>query len=343
MKKNKTPMTLLLVQTSFLGDTILSTPVISALASLYPNARLWMMTTPLSQPLVARDPLLTGVLTFDKRGASAGLRGLVKMSARIRRFGFDRVYALHRSTRTSLLLFAAGIPHRTGFQNARLKFLYHDISPRSPRDHDVIRNLSILSNETDMARFDAELRLFAPERKELGPAVGNKLPEAGKYVLLVPGSAWKTKMWHWQGYRQVAQYMLNRGFSVVLMGSGADREVNARVGSGLPVMDVAGHSSVSDAMYLVKHAALVICNDSMALHLASAFKVPTVAVFCATSPDFGFGPWKNRAIVVEKKDLACKPCRRHGSMQCPNGTHACMTSLGSDQVIQAAEALLESP
>ena len=98
---------------------------------------------------------------------------------------------------------------------------------------------------------------------------------------------------------------------------------------------------MAEALPLYQDAALVVCNDSLALHLASAFKVPNVAVFCATSPEFGFGPWENCAEVVEKKELACKPCRRHGSMKCPTGTESCMNDLGADKVISAIQNVMD--
>ena len=78
----------------------------------------------------------------------------------------------------------------------------------------------------------------------------------------------------------------------------------------------------------------------MALHMASDFKTPCVAIFCATSPRNGFYPWKNNAIIVEKNDLACRPCGRHGGRKCPTGTYACIKELKPDKVIQAAEKLL---
>jgi len=97
-------MNILLVQTSFLGDTILSTPVISGLNKLFPEAQIWMMTTPLSSSLVKRDPLLAGVISYDKRGKNSGLPGLIRMSRKIRKMKFAKVYSLHRSFRTSLLV-----------------------------------------------------------------------------------------------------------------------------------------------------------------------------------------------------------------------------------------------
>ena len=79
----------------------------------------------------------------------------------------------------------------------------------------------------------------------------------------------------------------------------------------------------------------------MALQAASGLKVPNVAIFCATSPEFGFGPWRNRAVVVERNDLACKPCGRHGAKLCPAGTYACMEELPASRVIDAAERLMD--
>jgi len=332
-------MKILLVQTSFLGDTILSTPVIAGLKKLYPDAKIWMMTTPLSSQLVIRDPLLEDVIIYDKRGVDAGFRGLLKMRRTIKSMNFDRVYSLHRSFRTSVLLWMCNIPKRIGFKNARLNRIYHRLCERSPKDHDVIRNLSILSKDISLESLETELRLFTPQEKDVDTDVLKTILKFNKYIVMAPGSAWNTKMWHWQGYREAVKYFLNKGFGVVLMGALSDKTVNDKVSNGLDVYDSAG-KSISDAMYIVKNAKLMICNDSMALHMASAFKIPNVAIFCATSPEFGFAPWENSAIVVEKDDLDCKPCHRHGKQICPTGTDACMKDLSHDTVIKAASRLL---
>jgi len=333
-------MKILLVQTSFLGDTILSTPVITGIKQLYPDAQLWMMTTPLSSSLVERDPLLQGVIPFDKRGKHAGFRGLLNMRRAINNMEFDIVYSLHRSFRTSLLLWLCGIPKRIGFKNAKMNVVYHTLNQRNPKDHDVIRNLSILSREISVESLDTLFRLFAPEKADADPEVVQKVSAFDKYMVMVPGSAWKTKMWHWQGYRKTAEHFLNKGYGVVLLGGLSDMAVNEKVADGLDIYNAAG-KSISDALVMVKHASLVICNDSMALHMASAFKIPTVTIFCATSPAFGFGPWQNKATVVEKSELECKPCHRHGKQTCPSGTEACMNDLSHEEVIKAAMKLLE--
>ncbi|MBA3030794.1 MAG: glycosyltransferase family 9 protein [Desulfobacteraceae bacterium] len=333
-------MNLLLVQTSFLGDTILSTPVITGLRERFPEADLWMMTTPESAHLVKRDPFLAGVIPYDKRKAQSGFAGLRQMANRLREMEFDRVYALHRSPRTAVLLKLSGIPVRVGFHDSKLGFLYTQRQTRSLEIHDVLRNLSILSGERPLSRLNTDMRLFAPEKEEMNPDFLSLLPPSGKYVLLVPGSVWNTKRWSLQGYRDVIKYLNNTAYKVVLNGSPGERPLLEEIASGLDVMNIAGKIGISETLYVTKNARLVVCNDSMALHMASAFKIPNVAIFCATSPRFGFSPWKNRAVVVERADLPCKPCRRHGSQKCPNGTWECINGLASGKVIQAMEKLL---
>ena len=333
-------MKILIVQTSFLGDTILSTPVIAALKKIHPDAELWMMTTPLSASLVKRDPLLKGVITYDKRGTDKGLTGLMRIRKRICEESFDRIYSLHRSMRTAILLRLCGSsPTRIGFANASLGLIYHQTQKRNPDDHDVIRNLSILAGECSLDSIETDLRLFAPDRPELDKSITGMLPDPGRYGVLTPGSAWNTKMWHWQGFRETARYLLKKGLDVILMGTPSDREVSSKVAKGLNILELTGKTGIDEAMYIMKNSAIAVCNDSMALHMTSAFKIPCVAAFCSTVPSFGFGPWKNRAVVVET-ELVCRPCGRHGKKRCPNGTEACMKKISQNEVIQAIEELL---
>jgi heptosyltransferase-2 len=332
---------ILIVQTSHLGDTILSTPLIGARHQLHPGAELWMLTTPAGAEVVRRDPRLQAVIVFDKRARDEGFTGLLRMSQRLRRLAFDRVYALQRSFRTSLMLGLSGIRHRIGFTSAKWPFFYHVRRPRNADHHDVLRNLALLSAEAPLASLPTRIVLFPPGIDAIAPELAGHVKHPTPYVLLAPGSAWETKQWHWEHFRRVAGSLVDQGYRVLLIGAGADQDINRRVARGLAVDDLTNHTSVAEAMALVQHAAGVVCNDSMALHLASAFQKPCVAVFCATSPAFGFGPWQNpRARVVEQEDLACRPCSRHGGRRCPTGTRACMEALTPDRVLSALKTVL---
>ncbi len=302
------------------------------------------MTTPAAAGLVADDPLVDRVIAFDKRGRDRGMAGILRMSRRLRRLGFDRAYALQRSYRTAIMLVLSGIAHRTGFQSAKFSFVFHSRQVRGTDQHDVLRNLALLAGEAPLSAFDTSLRLFPPTVGRIGPELAAHIQDPRPYLLLVPGSAWKTKRWHWKHFRVLADRLIGQGYRVLLMGADADRAVSRRVARGLEVVDLTGQTTVPATMTLVRHAAGVVCNDSMAQHLASAFGKPCVVVFCATSPAFGFGPWQNpNAVVVEAQDLACKPCARHGGHHCPTGTQACMEAPQPQTVLDALESVLPAP
>lgn len=335
---------ILLVQTSYIGDTILSTPLIAALHQLYPQKELWMMTTSAGAALVRDDPLVHQVIIYDKRARDKGFVGLLRMSRRLRRLAFDRVYALQRSYRTALMLWLSSVQHRTGFRNAKLSFLFHARLPRNPDQHDVHRNLALLAGEAPSTPFKTALRLFPPPADRIAPDLARHLRHRTPYVVLVPGSAWETKRWLWNHFRTVADNLLDQGYRVILIGASTDQETNCRVARGRPIIDLTGRTSVAEAMTMVQQAAGIVCNDSMALHLASVFRKPCVAVFCATSPAFGFGPWQNpNAMVVELENLPCKPCARHGGRRCPTGTRVCMEALQPESVLAALKSVLPAP
>jgi heptosyltransferase-2 len=335
-------MKILIVQTSFIGDTILSTPVISGLKKIYPDSRLAIMTTPVGSGLFKNDPLIDEIILFDKHRKEKGLARLFQKAKEIRKKRFDKVYSLHRSYRTSLLLFWAKIPQRIGFSDAKLSFLYTRTIKRIKGSHAVTSNLSLLFGQAEEKFFDAELKLCAPGIKDLNSKTRKRIASlSNHFAVLAPGSAWKTKQWHMNGFFQVSEFLLEKGLDVILIGGKADKNVCSKISQKLDVIDLSGELPLSDTLYIIKNSRLLICNDSMALHMGSAFKIPTIVIFCATSPSFGFGPWKNpNAVIVENNTLACKPCRRHGSMKCPNNTNTCMM-VSSQKVIQACGEFLD--
>jgi len=336
-------MRILLVQTSFLGDVVLSTPVIAEIHKRHPEAELWVMTTPTAAPLLQEDPLVKEVIPFDKRGTHSGLKGMLRMTSELRALNFDLTYCLHRSIRTAILLALSKIPLRIGFRESRGFFLFHKTVNRQKDRHEVLRNLSLLQVETTGQTPEPAypLRLYCSHSPSDSVLLANKTFLDGDYLVLVPGSVWKTKQWSGQQYHQLCRYALARGLKVCILGTSEEKEVCDQVAEGLGALNLAGQTDLRSFLAVIRDASLVVCNDSFALHVAAAFKVPTVAVFCATSPAFGFTPWQENARVVEKQGLWCKPCRRHGSQSCPTGTESCMKDLSWREVWFHCELLIK--
>ncbi|MBL7661134.1 lipopolysaccharide heptosyltransferase II [bacterium] len=336
---------ILLVQTSFLGDLVLSTPVISALQEIFPAAKISLLTTVESADLVRSDPHVNAVITFDKRRSDAGLKGLFRLAKQLRGEKFDLAVSLHRSWRTAVLLFLAGIPRRVGFAEASARFLYTQTCPGRDLEHAVLRNLAIVRNfGVDPQTLPADLKLCLPQaaREKAAQVLqtfGNK-----RIVTIAPGSVWLTKRWLPEYFAEVARQLNAADFAVCLVGGPSDREAAQLIETttGSQVLNLVGKLTLIESAAVIAKSELLITNDSAPLHIGSAFKVPTAAIFCATVPEFGFGPWQNRHLNLGVEGLSCRPCGRHGRQYCPTGTHACRKNLTPEMVVNAVQQLLTS-
>ncbi|MGI6680492.1 MAG: glycosyltransferase family 9 protein [Bdellovibrionota bacterium] len=319
-------MRILIFQTAFLGDVILSTPVVENIKMLYKDAEIYTLTTPLAEVFFKYNPNVSKTLVYNKK--QKGLKPFLEKLKEIKSYNFDMVFVLQKSYRTAVLLFLSRIKRRIGFKSAKFSFLHTDRVLRDTSRHDALRNLSILSKEKERLNikddFKLDLKLYPASDDIIGKEFIEKIKNLGGYVLLSPGSVWNTKRWDADEYKALVKKLLENNFSVVLTGSKGERELCDYIASDTKALNLAGETSLEQTMYLASNAKGIVCNDSMMLHLASAFKVPNVVVFCATVPEFGFGPWQNdRAVVVEDKSLKCRPCGRHGTKVCKTGTNAC--------------------
>lgn len=339
-------MNILLVQTGFLGDVILSTPVIANIKKLYPNSRLSFLTTPLAVPLVKYNPMIDNIIVFDKRHKDSGVCGLWRMINNLKKQKFDKVFSLHKSYRTSFLLAFSGIKDRYGFSRASASLLYTKTEKREDMSHEVLRNLAILRC-VGLEPKDAitELQIVIPDevRADANALISKFRRGLSGLVSIAPGSVWETKRWTVEGFSKVASDLYDRGFDIVIIGGQSDSDLAEKVIklSGKPLINLCGQGSLLLSAAMISESKLLICNDSAPLHIASAVKTPVVALFCATVEEFGFGPWQVKSKVLGVEGLSCRPCASHGSKYCPTGTNYCMKNLLPVTVLSAALSLIE--
>jgi heptosyltransferase-2 len=328
---------LVVPQTSFLGDVVLTTPLLTALRQRLRPRRLAVVVRPEARALVEGHPDVDDVLIDDKHGADRGAGGGVRVARRLRAEGFDLAVVPHRSLRTALVVAAAGIPRRVGFDASRGAWLFHERVHRDPARHDVERNLALVEPFGGVA---AAPRLHVPVRPDAAERAARLLPPGdGPLVVMAPGSVWPTKRWTAEGYAEVARRLAAAGARVVLVGGGDDVEVASRVAAlAGGVTSHAGRTDLATSVALIDRAAVLVGNDSAPMHVACARDVPVVAIFCATTPALGYGPWGPRTRVVDV-DLACRPCGRHGGHRCPRGTEDCMRLVEPARVLDAVHAV----
>lgn len=338
-------MKILIVQLGFLGDVILSTPVISGIRQVFPKAEISVLTTPQAAPFLRFHPEIHEVLVFEKRTKDAGLRGLFRLASEIRKREFGIAVSLHKSFRTAALLLLSRIPRTLGFREAALWWTYSKTIRRKHLQHDVLRNLVIL--ELLGARLEdlpQEMKIVPGEKaSEAAAELLSSLPK-GPVVGIAPGSVWATKRWTEAGFRHLLQLLLGHDFPVVLLGGPDEVELCEKIAGSSTgdVLNLAGKTSLLESTAVIEKLSVLITNDSSPLHMASATGTPVVAIFCATVPEFGYGPWKVPHEIVQVEKLACRPCGPHGGNTCPTGTHACQIGVRPEMVFAAAQRLIRS-
>ena len=327
-------MRILIVQTGFIGDLVLSLSTISTVREHFPGAFIAVVVTPVGAELVHNDSRIDEVIIFDKRGANSGIGGFLRMSSLIRSKQFTHALSLHKSARSTLLLLISGIRYRVGFAESALSFLHNRVITRRHHAHEVQRNLCIVAGlGLPLASCSSKLKLAIPEV--------DRVPNR---IAIAAGSVWRTKRWSTSGFVDLSKRLIDRGFELVFVGGPADKEVTDRICRQLPsgsaIRNEVGKCSLSDSAALIGSSQLLIGNDSAPLHLASATGTPAVGIYCATIPEYGFTPWMVPHRIVGEAALSCRPCGRHGGNECPTGTHLCRRGLKSDAVYAAVDDLL---
>lgn len=334
----------LVIQTSFLGDMVLTTPLIERLAARGPVD---VVATPANSALLANHPLVRRVIAYDKRGAHSGVGGFRSIARLVRADGADDVaYLAQGSWRSAMLARVASYPHRVGFDTSSGRALYTRIVRYDAGRHHAERLWSLGAVPGDDALATAPRpRLFPGDAER--DAVDGLLDTAGHdgepIVALAPGSIWETKRWPY--YTALAGRLANVG-RIVVVGGPADADAAREIvrETSAATIDATGRLSLLASAELLGRSRVLVTNDSAPLHLASAMNTPTVALFGPTVPAFGFGPLAEHARTAGVDALPCRPCDRHGPRVCPLGHWRCMRELtvaGVESVVAAVLAEVE--
>jgi heptosyltransferase-2 len=329
---------LLVVQTAYLGDLVLTTPLVRELARVRPTAEITLVTTRLGPDVFLGLPGVREAIVFDKR--RVGVPGLLRLAARLSRARFDAALLPHRSHRSALLVRLARIPLRIGFDLAPGAWAYTTRLPYDTACHATRRYLVLaapLGGELDAADprpLLGGVARAAGAAERLLDAIG--LARA-PFVALAPGSVWATKRWTASGFAQVACALRTAGVEPLLVGALDDlpacRAVEAAVPGGL--RSLAGRTTVGELAAVLARAVALVANDSGAAHVASAVRTPVVSVFGPTVPSAGLAPVGEEHVIVERDDLPCRPCGPHGGPRCPLGHFRCMREIDGTRVLAA--------
>ncbi|TAL12667.1 MAG: lipopolysaccharide heptosyltransferase II [Nitrospirae bacterium] len=334
---------LLIVKPSSLGDIVHTLPTLAAFRRRFPRATLsWLVKREWAEVLEGQ-PDLDDVLAVDLsvQGWPAAIRA-------VREGRFDLVVDLQGLLRSAVLGWASGSPARVGFANGREGspwFYTHRVPVPDASMHAVDRYLL-------MARFLGA----APEKP--GPSafclprdpaadarVEALLAAAGvrvgtMLVALNPSARWATKQWPVASFAAVGDWLQRHGGArVAVVGGRAERSAGDEVIRLMQTapLDLVGQTTMKELIALLRRLRVLITNDSGPMHLAAAVGTPVIALFGPTDPG-RTGPYGAGHVVLHS-GVPCSPCF---SRRCANAvTLECLTSIRSQQVIEAATTLLK--
>lgn len=334
---------ILIIQTAFIGDVILTTPVVEVLAQEYPGVKIDFLTIPISKNLLESNPNINNLIIFDKKGQDRGLNSLVRIGNILKNNQYDLCITPHRSLRSAYLTWKTQANIRIGFNRTAWKRAFTHIVKYESSFHEIDRNLSLLSVINLNKQKILPVIYSTKEDKDNVETLLNKLDKIKNRQLfaVAPGSVWLTKRWPEDYYIKFCQLVEGQGKKVVLVGGPEDQDLCNRIASQCShVITTAGKLSLRETYYLLTQCSGILTNDSAPLHLGMAADINVFAFFGPTVPEFGFAPFGKKSKIFENRELSCRPCAIHGGKKCPIKTFDCMESLNPEHIaIQVLEKL----
>ena len=334
---------IVVVQTAFLGDAVLTLPMLEVLAEKNPAAQIDVVTIPKNVEIFSASPFVNEVIIYDKRLSHRGMKALWFFAKELSKKNYDVIIAPHRSLRTSLLVLFSGIKESVGFSNSSFPLVYKYKVEYKYHQHETERNISLVSDELK-SKYSALLpKIIYNEsiEKKVGDFLSS-IDQTKKIIAISPGSVWLTKRYPKEHFITLSRTLIDRNYLILLIGSEAEFSLNEEIKKSQNdnCINVAGKFSVVETVYLLSKCCLLVTNDSAPTHFGMAANIPVVTVYCSTVPDFGFSPYNGKSSIVSLSGLPCKPCGIHGYEACPLAHFDCGQKLLPEQVLNEIESIL---
>ena len=300
---------ILITKPSSLGDIVLALPALRALRMSFPEAKISWLIRPEFAQLIENHPHLDEIIRFDRKflgkawfhpGAFGALMSLIR---KLRRSRFDVVFDFQGLFRTASLAWLSGCKLRFGMANAR-EFATIFYTHKVPQDIECIHMVDYYLKIIQAAgASDFGVEFVFPQNPAAEDSVGRLLASQGiqdNYAVLISGSVHQEKCWPPERFAQLADKISQQyGLSIVATGSASEAGIVEKVKekANVPIASLAGQTSLSELVALLKRAKLVVGNDTGPGHIAAALGVPLVLMFGRANP-IRLEPYRRKHCVM---------------------------------------------
>jgi heptosyltransferase-2 len=327
----------LVISPNWIGDAVMAQPLLRLLKQANPERAIDVLAPPQVVPVWRRIREADHIMVTPFRHRALQLGERVRTARRLRQRGYEAAYVLPNTLKYALIPWLAGIPTRVGYKGemryGMVNVMHHDdLPPRS-----MVPFYAALAQEPGLVPPTGLQRPSLIVAGEETEAICKRLNVAldRPLVAFAPGAEFGiAKRWPPAHYGALAAEVVRAlpGVQVALLGSPNDRatceQVQAHAGAAAgSVLNLAGQTSLDEAIALVAQTTAVVSNDSGLLHIASALNRPVVALYGSTDP--GYAPPLSEVARVISLRLECSPCRQR---ECPLGHHDCMNKMSVERV-----------
>ncbi len=334
---------LLVVAPSWVGDAILSEPLVARLRTFRDNLVIDVLAPAWCAPIYARMRGVGRIFESTIGHGRVDWRQRRALARTLSAQGYARVVILPNSWKSALVPWLAGIPVRTGYVGELRWGLVNDARrlDRKALPRLVDRYAALAAPRGEPAPAPS-MPVLVPDAANGGAAVAALGLDSGRSVaVLCPGAEYgPAKRWPAEHFAALAVKFLAEGRDVWIVGSPKDKDIAAAImaaagTAGPSLRDLTGRTDLGTAIDLLSLATVVVSNDSGLMHAAAAVGVPLVALFGSSSPIFT-PPMSARARIA-KIEIACSPCFKR---ECPLGHFRCMRDLHPPSVYDLARSAL---
>lgn len=337
---------ILIISPNWIGDAVMAQPLLQRLRAMHPDRPIDVLAPPPVAPVWRQMREVDEVIATTFRHGALQLRERWRLARELKRRGYAEAYVLPNTLKYALIPWLAGIARRVGYKGESryglINVMHHDDVPPRP----MVPFYAALANPPAAPLAPAPRPALQVTAAQVAAACARAgLAPERPLVVFAPGAEFgSAKRWppgHFAALAQaiVAQLPLAQ---VALLGSPKDRAVCDEIVSALAgtpaapaVANVAGQTSLAEAVALIGHSAAVVSNDSGLLHVASSLDRPVVAIYGPTDPDHA-PPFSTVAAALSLR-LDCSPCRQR---ECPLGHHDCMRKLEAATVWRTLQPML---
>ncbi len=323
----------------YIGDVVLTTPVIHTLRDAFPNAHIAYLGDAKAVSLLGQNPYLNEIIPFDFSKDSFLYQ--IKMYKRMFAEKYDLTIDLYSNPRSALMTFATRAKVRIGGDASGRGKLYtirskDDRKLKSAIDYHY-QSLAPLGIQPKY--YNTEIFLAKQERDDaLSLMMSLGIDPSKKNIAIHPGATWPNKIWLKENFAVlIARLVAESDVNILLSPGPGDAELMAYLRKSflkrvftLPLLPVRKLAAV------LSHCTVFVSNDCGPMHIGVAVDAKTIGIFGPEPTEIWFPYDRSKGHIPLFKKLHCSPCRTTRCLRDATGYLECMRLITVDEVFSLA-------